>query len=85
MQGQLSLFDGFIEKPNEKPAIGTIVIFHYNGKDYPARVQEHSYTDSFIVIFIDRRPCDDNADMQTASGWHLNMRGYGEKWSELEK
>lgn len=84
MDGQVSLFDGFVENPSEKPAIGTKVIFHYNGKDYPAYVSYHSGFDFFVIIFTDRKPSDDNPDIGKGSGWNVSMRGRGTDWDLVE-
>lgn len=80
MDGQLSLFDGFITNVDEKPPIGTKVIFYYEGKNYPAVVTAHCGADYFYIEFTDRKPSDDNADIEKASGWHVSLRGYGTDW-----
>lgn len=84
MDGQVSLFDGFVDNPNEKPSIGTKVIFHYEGKNYPAYVSYHCGHDYFVIIFTDRKPSDDNPDVGLCSGWHVSMRGKNKDWSLAE-
>lgn len=80
MQGQISLFDGFIDNSNEKPDIGTKVIFFYEGKQYPAVVTAHCGQDWFYITFTDRQPADDDPEVDDSGGWHVSLRGKGKDW-----
>lgn len=80
MDGQVSLFDGLIDDPNKMPDVGTKVIFHYEGKDYPAYVSYHCGLDYFVIVFTDRKPSDDDPQIAVSSGWHVSVRGRGKDW-----
>ena len=78
MDGQISLFDELIQNPEDKPFIGTKVLFHYKGKSYPAIVTAHCGYDFFYIEFIGNKPQESN------SGWHVSMRGYKKDWDYME-
>lgn len=80
MDGQLSLFDGFITNVDEKPPIGTKVIFYYEGKSYPAVVAAHCGADYFYIKLTGRKPSDDNELVSDSDGWHISLKGYGTDW-----
>lgn len=80
-EGQMSLFDGFLkEECDTKPSIGTKLIFHYEGNDYPCVVASHCGFDFFWIKFTGRKPADDLNDVEDTGGWHLSLRGYGTDW-----
>ena len=75
--GQMSLFDGLLkEECDTKPMIGTMLIFHYKGNDYPCIVESNCGHDFFYVRFISRKPADDFKNVEDTGGWHVSLRGY---------
>ena len=75
MNGQLSLFNGLlIEECDTKPDIGTELIFHYDGLDYPCKVKSHCGMDYFYIVFIGEQTAGDT------DGWHVSLRGYKKDW-----
>ena len=80
MDGQISLFDGFIKDTEEKPEIGTKVIFFYEGKQYNAVVTSHCGLDWFYIKFTDKQPSDDDPEVDDSGGWHISVRGKGKDW-----
>ena len=85
MDGQISFFDIGVRDINAKPAIGAKVVFYYEGKSYPAVVRGHMGGDHFYIVFDDKRPCDDNPEISTSSGWHVSVRGYKKDWDYLKE
>lgn len=80
-EGQLSLFDGFLDNEGyKKPAIGTNIVFMLDGNEYPCIVDSHCGYDMFWVRFTDRKPHDDDENIYNTDGWHLSLRGYGNSW-----
>ena len=80
-EGQLSLFDGFLDNEGyKKPAIGTNIVFMLDGNEYPCIVDSHCGYDMFWVRFTDRNPHDDDENIYNTDGWHLSLRGYGKSW-----
>lgn len=74
MEGQMSLFDGFLtEVCDTKPEIGRRLVFIYDGKEYPCKVEVHCGYDYFWVRFDEPGPV-------SAPGWHISLRGYGKDW-----
>lgn len=83
---QMSLFGGLLkEQCDTKPEVGTRLIMHYNGKDYPCVVDAHCGFDFFYVKFTDRKPSDDNLRLSNTAGWHLSLRGYLKDWEFPEE
>lgn len=81
IEGQLSLFDGFLKNEGYiKPAIGTKILFILDGKEYHCIVDTHCGYDFFWVRFTDRKPSDDDEEIDDTEGWHLSLRGYGKSW-----
>lgn len=80
-EGQLSLFDGLLKNEGyTKPAIGTKIVFILDGKEYNCIVDTHCGHDFFWVRFTDRKPSDDDEEIDDSGGWHLSLRGYGKSW-----
>lgn len=80
MYKQISMFDELVQDPEKKPIIGTDVIFFLGGEIYDAVVTKHIGHDFFYIVFLDKKPSDDNPDIYPAEGWHISMRGYKEDW-----
>lgn len=84
-KGQISLFSGMLkEQCDTKPDIGTELVFHYKGKDYPCVVTTHCGYDFFFVKFSDAKPHDNNPEVENTDGWHLSLRGYKKDWDFME-
>ena len=70
MDGQMSLFDGFLtEVCDTKPEIGRELECLIDGI-HPCVVDAHCGYDFFHVRFMD----------EESEGWHLSLRGYGKSW-----
>lgn len=79
---QMSLFGGLLKEVcDTKPEVGTKLVMHYEGKDYPCVVDVHCGFDFFFVKFTGRTPHDDDPDVAESDGWHLSLRGYIKDWS----
>ena len=73
MEGQMSLFDGFLtEICDTKPEIGRELVFIHGG-EFPCVVDAHCGYDFFYVRFPGGGP-------DGAEGYHLSIRGYGKSW-----
>lgn len=78
---QMSLFGGLLKEVcDTKPEIGTRLVMHYGGNDYPCVVMSHCGFDFFYVKFVDARPHDNNPDVSDTEGWHLSLKGYRKDW-----
>lgn len=78
---QMSLFGGLLKETcDTKPEIGTRLVMHYDGNDYPCVVAAHCGFDFFYVKFIDTKPHDNNPDVADSDGWHLSLKGYMKDW-----
>lgn len=78
---QMSLFGGMLKEVcDTKPEIGTKLVMHYEGNDYPCVVTAHCGFDFFYVKFIDAKPHDNDTDVDDTDGWHLSLRGYMKDW-----
>lgn len=83
---QMSLFGGLLKEVcDTKPEVGTRLVMHYEGKDYPCVVTNHIGFDFFYVKFVNAKPQDDNRDLSESDGWHLSLRGYMKDWDYPEE
>ena len=83
---QMSLFGGLLkERCDTKPEVGTRLVMHMNGNDYPCVVDAHCGFDFFYVKFTSRKPSDDDSRLDNTAGWHLSLRGYMESWDFPEE
>lgn len=81
---QMSLFDGFLtELCDTKPEIGTQLVIHYQGSDYPCTVLSHCGADFFYVAFTGKKIHESDPQVAETGGWHLSLRGYGKSWDFL--
>lgn len=82
MTGQMSLFSGLLrETCDTKPEIGSRLIFHYKGLDYPCKVAKHCGWDFFWIEFTGRNPSADDVNVCDSGGWHISLKGYGKDWN----
>lgn len=78
---QISLFNGFLkELCDTKPEIGTQLVMHYKGTDFPCVVKSHCGHDFFYVVFTGTKPHQTDPKAAKTDGWHLSLRGYGDSW-----
>lgn len=83
---QMSLFGGLLkEQCDTKPEVGTRLVMHYEGKDYPCIVERHCGFDFFYVKFTDKTPHEEDPDVSDTDGWHLSIRGYRKDWDFPEE
>ncbi len=80
MNGQITMFDELVQDPEERPFIGTEVVFYYEEKKYDAVVVKHLGCDFVYIEFLDKRPGDDNPNIYHGKGWHISVRGYKKDW-----